>query len=49
MTTVASGRCTSVPRKAGCESAIGMKPSIATSAVISTGRNLSEALRTTAR
>ena len=37
MTTVASGRCTSAP--APVASAIGTKPSEATSAVISTGRS----------
>ena len=36
MTTVASGRCTSAPVPVA--SAIGTKPSEATSAVISTGR-----------
>ena len=43
MTTVASGRCTSLPG-AG-DSAIGTKPSAATSAVISTGRSRSSAAR----
>ena len=37
ITTVASGRCTSAP--ALVETAIGMKPTLATSAVISTGRS----------
>ena len=37
MTTVASGRCTSAP--ACVEIAIGMKPTAATSAVVSTGRS----------
>jgi len=36
MTTVASGRCTSAP--APVEIAIGMKPRLATRAVITTGR-----------
>jgi len=38
MTTVAKGRCTSDP--ADVEKAIGMKPKLATQAVMSTGRNL---------
>src|SRR5206468_7480303 len=37
MTTVASGRCTSAP--APVETAIGMNPTLATSAVIRTGRS----------
>ena len=41
MTTVASGRCTSAP--VPCESATGMKPRLATSAVIRTGRSRSRA------
>ena len=41
MTTVASGFCTSAP--APVASAIGTKPSEATSAVITTGRSLASA------
>ena len=41
MTTVASGRCTSAP--VPCESATGMNPRLATSAVMSTGRRRSRA------
>jgi hypothetical protein len=37
MTTVASGRCTSAP--APVATAMGTKPKLATSAVISTGRS----------
>ena len=46
MTTVASGRCTSAP--APVASAIGTKPSEATSAVISTGRRRARAPSRTA-
>ena len=46
MTTVASGRCTSAPVPVA--SAIGTKPSDATSAVISTGRSRVSAPRTIA-
>ncbi|MDF2694913.1 MAG: hypothetical protein K0S65_3296, partial [Labilithrix sp.] len=43
MTTVASGRCTSLP--GAVDSAIGKKPNDATSAVMSTGRRRSSAAR----
>jgi len=46
MTTVASGRCTSDP--GAVESAIGTKPSAATSPVIKTGRSLRSAATRTA-